>query len=204
VTSIDSVPPALPPDPPVARKPRKIFLLVGVLVAAALGVGLFTSLGTSATSGPPHEGGVVPSFSGPHLNGSGTVQFPAGGGGGGTPAVLLFFGNWCDICHAELPQLAAAVRHQYTTGGALAAVQVIGVDSEDTMSNGRAFVRNSGVTFPVAWDPNTTITNGAFYFTGDPYAVFVKANGRISAIVYGAISPAKFTAEEQKLIPSGS
>ena len=82
----------------------------------------------------------MPSFTAARLNGAGTVQVPGNGGGAGTPAVLLFFGNWCPSCHAELPPLAAAVRRRKTTGGALAKVRVIGVDSEDTKSVGKAFV----------------------------------------------------------------
>src|ERR1019366_4729610 len=116
------------------RKPRKGFLLVGVVLAAALGVGLFTSLGTKKNTGAPHQGGPVPSFSAPRLNGSGTVEVPGDGGGGGTPAVLLFFGDWCSSCHAELPPLAAAVHRQAQAGGSLAKVHVIGVDSEDSQS----------------------------------------------------------------------
>jgi thiol-disulfide isomerase/thioredoxin len=196
------------PDPPAVavppRKPRKIFLLVGLVVAAILAVLLFTSLGTTKASGPPHRGGAVPSFSAPRLNGSGTVGVPGDGGGGGTPAVLLFFGKWCPSCHTELPLLAAAARHQQAAGGALAKVRVLGVDSEDTKSAGQGFVTSSGVGFPVAHDPNITITSGDFYFEGDPNAVFVKADGTISAIVRGVMSVATFTAEEKKLIPSGS
>ncbi len=190
---------ALPP-----RKPRKIFLVAGLVAAAALGIGLFTSIGTNKKTGPPHQGGEVPSFSAPRLNGSGTIEVPQDGGSGGTPAVLLFFGEWCQSCHAELPALASAVRQQEKAGGALAKVHVIGVDSEDSKSLGEGFVKSTGVTFPVARDPDIAILSGAFYFQGDPYAVFVKGNGVISAIVPGALTPAKFTAEEKKLIPSES
>ena len=130
--------PEAPPAAPAPRKPRKVFLLVGLVLAVALGIGLFTSIGTPAKSGIPQVGGPVPSFSAPRLNGSGTVQVPADGGGGGTPAVLLFFGDWCASCHTELPPLAAAVRHQEAVGGALAKVRVIGVDSEDTRQDGMA------------------------------------------------------------------
>jgi peroxiredoxin len=204
-------PPAQPPpsaqippsaQTPLARKPRKVFLLVGVVLAAALGVGLFTSIGTKKNTGPPQRGGPVPSFSAPRLNGSGTVEVPGDGGGGGTPAVLLFFGKWCQVCHAELPPLAAAVQRQLKAGGALAKVHVIGVDSEDSQSTGEKFVEASGIGFPVAHDPQIAILSGDFYFDGDPNAVFVTGNGRISAIVSGPISVAKFTAEEKKLIPS--
>ena len=192
--------PEAPAAAPVPRKPRKVFLVVGLVVAVGLGIGLFTSIGTPAKSGIPQVGGPVPSFSASRLNGSGTVQVPADGGGGGTPAVLLFFGDWCTACHAELPPLAAAERHQEAAGGPLAKVRVIGVDSEDTRQEGMAFVTASGVTFPVARDPDIAITNGDFYFEGDPYAVFVKGDGTISAIVPGPLSVARFTADEEKLV----
>jgi peroxiredoxin len=82
---------------------------------------------------------------------------------------------------------------------------VIGVDSEDSPSSAKAFIKSSGVTFPVAYDPNVQITSGAFYFDGDPYAVFVRANGTIDRIVRGAtLTPASLVADERKLIPSGS
>jgi len=193
------------PDPPAApppRKPRKIFLVVGLVVAAGLGVGLFTSIGTKKTSGPPHVGAAVPSFTGERVNGSGTVQLAAGGDG--SPTVILFFGRWCTICHSELPPLAAAVRAQAAAGGALSHVQVIGVDGFDTLPNAKSFVHSTGVTFPVAYDPEYNITSGAFYFEGDPHAVFVKGDGTISRIVGSDLSVATFTAEEKKLIPSGS
>jgi thiol-disulfide isomerase/thioredoxin len=193
---------SLPAQNPLPRKPRKVFLFVGVVLAAVLGVGLFTTVGTKKNTGAPHAGGPVPSFSAPRLNGPGTVEIPGDGGGGGTPAVLLFFGDWCSSCHAELPPLAAAVTRQERAGGSLAKVRVIGVDSEDTQSLGEKFVKASGVEFPVARDPQIAITSGDFYFDGDPYAVFVEGDGRISAIVPGPISVARFTAEEKKLIPS--
>ena len=53
----------------------------------------------------------------------------------------------------------------------------------------------------MARDPGIAITSGDFYFQGDPYAVFVKGNGIISAIVPGPLSVARFTAEEEKLMP---
>jgi peroxiredoxin len=198
--------PLAPADsPPPPRKPRKVFLLVGLVAAAALAVGLFTSVGTNAASGAaPHEGGPVPSFSSSRLNGPGTVSGPPAGGSG-VPAVLLFFGNWCSSCHQELPPLAAAVRHQMAAGGPLSRINVIGIDSEDSVSSAQAFIKSSGVTFPVAYDPNVQITSGAFYFDGDPYAVFVRADGTIDRIVRGAtLDAAGLIADERRLIPSGS
>jgi hypothetical protein len=61
------------------------------------------------------------------------------------------------------------------------------------------------VTFPVAYDPNVAITSGAFYFDGDPYAVFVRDDGTIAKIVRGdVLTPAGLVSDERALIPSGS
>jgi peroxiredoxin len=175
---------------------------MGVLAAIVLGVGLFTNLGTkSSRNGPPRAGGSVPTFSAERLNGAGPVDVPVSGG---KPAVLMFFGNWCTICHTELPPIAAQVQKQDAAGGSLSNVTVVGVDSEDALSTAKSFIRRSGVTFPVAYDQNLKITNGDFYFTGDPYAVFVDANGIIRKIVAGPISATAFKTYEQELTPSGS
>jgi peroxiredoxin len=185
--------------------------VIGVVLAAALGVGLFTSVGTGqpstgSGSGSPHEGGPVPAFSAPNVGpvGASQVSVPANGGSGGTPAVLLFFGAWCPSCHQELPALAAAVRQEEASRDPLARIHVIGVDSEDSKSSAQSFIKSSGVTFPVAYDPDISITSGLFYFTGDPYAVFVRGNGTIDRIVRGSgLTAAGFVADERALIPSG-
>jgi len=193
---------------PASRKPRKIFLLVGTVLAVVLGVFLFTGLGTSpSSSGAPHEGGPVPSFTASNIGpvGGSQVSVPAGGGGNGTPAVLLFFGAWCTSCRQELPPLTAAVRRQAKAGGALARIRVIGVDSFDGTATAKSFMATEGVRFPVATDPQADITSGLFYFKGDPYTVFVKGDGTISKIVIGAqLSASAFTADERALIPSGT
>jgi thiol-disulfide isomerase/thioredoxin len=200
----------------VRRKPRKRFLVLGIVLAAAVGVGLFTGIGTSQTSSSaPHEGGPVPAFSAQNVGPSGGSQVSVSGGGGGgvgggvgggsgTPSVILFFGNWCPSCHQELPPLAATVQRQAATRSPLARIRVVGVDSEDSTTSAKSFIRSSGVTFPVAYDPSVAITSGLFYFDGDPYAVFVRGDGTIDRIVRGAVlTPSSLEADERALIPSG-
>ena len=82
-------------------------------------------------------------------------------------------------------------RTQQRQGGALSKVSVIGVDDFDHTANAKSFVRSSGVTFPVAFDPVAGVTNGLYYFPGDPAAVFIDGNGTITAIRYGPITPAE-------------
>jgi peroxiredoxin len=195
------------------RKPRKIFLVVGIVLALIVGIFLFTSLGTSDGSGTtgsgagsaPNVGDPVPSFTSQNIGPSGGPSVSVSPRRGGQPTVLLFFGNWCPSCHQELPGLAAAVRIQAVAGGALAGIRVVGVDSEDTVGNAKSFIRASGVTFPVAYDPNVDITSGLFYFTGDPYAVFVRSDGTIAKIVRGdVLTASSLTADERALTPSGT
>jgi peroxiredoxin len=207
----DQAPPsvAAPSTAPVIGRPRKrfIFIGLGIGVAIIVLVGLFTSLGSSPRSKPPRVGDAVPSFSAANVGPAGPSQVavPSDGGGNGTPAVLLFFGNWCPSCHQELPPLAATVQRQEHAGGALSRIRVIGVDSEDTQSSARSFIHDAGVTFPVAYDQQADVTSGLFFFTGDPYAVFVNGDGTIAKIVAGAVlTPASLTADEKALIPSGT
>lgn len=195
------------------RKPRKIFLVLGIALALIIGIFLFTSLGTSDGSGTtgsgagsaPNVGDRVPSFTSQNIGPSGGSSVSVSPRRGGQPTVLLFFGDWCPSCHQELPPLAAAVRSQDSTGGALAQIRVVGVDSEDTVGNAKSFIHASGVTFPVAYDPNVDITSGLFYFTGDPYAVFVRSDGTIAKIVRGdVLTASSLTADERALTPSGT
>jgi thiol-disulfide isomerase/thioredoxin len=206
----DAPPPEtpLPPaPPPVVRRPRKRFILIGlgIGILIILIVGLTTSLGTSpSATTAPRTGGQVPSFTRQNLGpvGSSQVSVPTDGGSNGTPAVLLFFGDWCPSCHQELPPLAAAVQAQDKAGGALAKIHVIGVDSEDEPARAKSFIKSAGVTFPVAYDPDAGVLSGLFYFRGDPYAVFVNGDGTIDKIVRGGVlTPSTFTADERALLP---
>jgi peroxiredoxin len=201
----DPVPGASPPP----RKPRKVFLLVGTVLAVAIGIGLFTSVGSGKNS-PGQEvaaGDAVPTFSAPNVQPTGPreVSVSATPGGAGSPTVLLFFGAWCTACRSELPPITAAVKRQDEAHGRLAGIRVIGVDTLDAPSTGRSFSQEEGVTFPVASDPDASITQGAFRFQGDPYTVFVDRDGRVARVVIGAqLTAASFTADERALIPSGT
>ncbi len=73
------------------------------------------------------------------------------------------------------------------------------------MANAKSFIHTAGVHFPVAYDFDTGVTSGLFYFTGDPYAVFVNGDGTIAKIVAGdGLTPSLLTADERALIPSGT
>jgi cytochrome c biogenesis protein CcmG/thiol:disulfide interchange protein DsbE len=189
-----------PAAPPIRRKPRKVFLLIGLVAAGALAIGLFTGVGTRSSSGPPGVGSTAPSFALPRLGAAGQVGTPADGGGSGHPAVVLFFASWCKPCHVEMPALAAAYRQQRQAGGKLSRLAVIGVDVLDPTGDGLAFAHQEGMTFPIGSDSDASVTQGLYDFVGPPEAVFINGDGTIAHIQRGPMSAAQLRSWERKIV----
>ncbi|MGH9090759.1 MAG: TlpA family protein disulfide reductase [Acidimicrobiales bacterium] len=191
-------------DAPRGRRPRPVFLVIGVVLAVALGIGLFTGVGTGGSGGRPVAGDPVPSFSLSRVGGGGTMGVPADGGGGGKPAVLLFYASWCQPCQAEVPAIAATYRREQRQHSRLAStVALLGVVGSDPTATAERFMRQSGVTFPSGADKRFTVTDGLFYFTGLPETVFVTGTGSIAYIHYGALSTAQFVQWQHRLLDGG-
>lgn len=199
---------------PRRRPARKRFILVGFAIGIVIVVlvGLFTSIGSSGNSsgqgssgGTVQAGDPVPTFTKANVGPVGPrLVHVSPSAVAGRPTVLLFFGAWCTACQSELPPLAARVHAQAAAGGALAHIRVVGVDSLDAIGDAKSFIAHAGVTFPVAYDYDAVVTENDFGFKGDPYTVFVKADGTVAKVVAGAqLTPASFTAAERSLIPSG-
>jgi peroxiredoxin len=182
------------------RRHRLIAFAMAGAVVVTLGIGLFTSLGTSTTGGLPHAGGKAPTFSLSGLNVPGRVGTPLSGGGNGRPVVLLFMGDWCTICHSEIPPLAAKVSELRSGHGTLSHLAIVGVDSEDTLSDAQSFIKASGVTFPVGDDASAHVMNGLYGFEADPYGVFIEGNGTIMTIHTGPLSPSMLVRLARELI----
>lgn len=159
-----------------------ISLGIGTAVAVTLIVVVSVLTGGRVTNGPSEPtnalvGKHVDSFSLAGLKG-GTIVAPWKSG---HAAVLIFFASWCGPCQAEMPKVAAYLRH-HSEGS----IRVIGMDSHDTRGPAVAFVKKSGVAFPVAFDPNLTVA-ALFNLQAIPDTAFVNAKGVVTQIYSGAI-----------------
>lgn len=134
--------------------PRSARRLAALAIVAFVTVGLAacSSTSTTDTGGGQGTGYLVgtanggelatrvaaPALSGPSVTGTGTLSLYQYAG---RVVVVNFYASWCSPCRAETPVLVAAAK-------AHPSVQFLGVLFEDTPSNGLAFRKSYGVTFP--------------------------------------------------------
>lgn len=102
---------------------------------------------------------------------------------------VIFFASWCEPCRTELPALA-----KYLASHRLAHVTVLGVDTQDARGAARNVVAKDHLTFPVMFDPQSTVAAGTFQLGALPDTVFVTAQGVVQHMNIGPITPAKFAA----------
>lgn len=91
----------------------------------------------------------------------------------GKLVVVNFWASWCIPCRNEAPRLEA-VAQQYRTRGVL----VVGVDTEDTDTDARAFLRQFGLTYPAGADQGLKVTQ-AYGVSGLPTTFFLSRTGQI-------------------------
>jgi thiol-disulfide isomerase/thioredoxin len=128
-----------------------------------------SSLRAMAASDPAKGSQAVPTTSVGCLDGSGDVALPALR----VPMIVSFWAEYCMPCRDELPAL-----QRFATASA-GKVAVIGVDTADVKSMGRSMASGLGLTFPMLFDPSSTIYKqiGA---RGLPTLLFVRPGGEIA------------------------
>ncbi len=167
------------------RRPSKKRLSIGVGSAAAViaivVVSIFTGGHVTTNNGEPTSNLVGKSVATFSLSGlsSGTIEAPWKSH---HAAVLIFFASTCPPCQGEMPKVATYLRH-HNEGS----IRVVGIDANDERGSAKSFVKRSGVTFPIAFDPNDTVTTGIFQFATVPETAFVTAKGIVQQIYFGAI-----------------
>lgn len=102
----------------------------------------------------------------------------------GKPVIINFFASWCDPCQRETPMIARFYR------GTKGRPAIIGIDVNDSAHAAEAFVRKSGVAYPVAVDPPPMKTAIGYRLPGLPATFFLDSHHRIVKRVFGAVTRA--------------
>jgi thiol-disulfide isomerase/thioredoxin len=98
----------------------------------------------------------------------------------GKPVVVNFFSSTCVPCQTEMPALEQIHR---STGDK---VVFLGLDVQDTVESGEAFLNSVGVTWDLGRDPDASILQ-SLGGTGLPTTVLLDANGRVVYKHLGAL-----------------
>jgi cytochrome c biogenesis protein CcmG/thiol:disulfide interchange protein DsbE len=100
----------------------------------------------------------------------------------GRPLIINFFASWCAPCQRETPLMARFYR---TDRGR---VTILGVDVNDSSSTALAFVRKTGVGYPVVADSEPMTTTLAYGVVALPQTFFLNAQHRIVKRVIRAVT----------------
>ena len=177
--------------PPSARRawPRLAGLaLVGALtlaLVAVLAYGLANRTPPTGQSGATRVGKPAPPFAMELYDGGGRVRFSPDSG---MPVVLNFWASWCPPCREESPLLERTWR-QYEGRGVL----FVGVDTQDTEVDARAYIEEFGLSFPNGLDADGEITV-AYGVVGLPVTFFIGSDGVVKRRWVGALT-------ESQLLP---
>jgi peroxiredoxin len=178
-----------------ASRPRHVPVLLAVAAILSVllivaGVLALLGQGSPSTSGPPVSRTVglqlrAGTFPRLRLVGApGRLTAPWGHHHG---AVLLFFADWCTVCHGEMRRLATEL------GSDIGTVHVVGFDGDAEASVAAAFVASNHLRFPVAWDGQLEVAD-ALVPAAFPATVFVSSTGRIKAVHYGVLTNMELSA----------
>lgn len=168
------------------REHRGIALALAALaVAAVVGAGVLLARGSSGTRADQAKlVALLPEAERrplPELKGETLIPPPARlelSGAHGKPLFVDVWASWCTACREEAPALARLARRY------AGAVRFVGIDTQDTRTAARAFVRRYALSFPHLFDPQATLAGKLGVF-GVPTVLLVDRRGRIAATIVG-------------------
>ncbi len=137
-------------------------------------LGTVTGAGFSRLPGSPAQAFSIPSLQDPRVH----VSLA---GFRGRPLVLNFWASWCVPCRKEMPAIEDVARRLG------ASVSFVGVDTNDTRSAALGFAAQTGVTYPLGFDPNAAVAS-SYGVYGLPTTFFVSGDGRLLGRQVGAMT----------------
>ena len=90
----------------------------------------------------------------------------------GQPVVMNFWFPSCPPCVAEMPDLERVYQKHKADGVEFIGVQLVGLD---TVADGKNFIREMGITYPVGADEDGSIVR-EYRITSFPTTVFIDGN----------------------------
>lgn len=91
--------------------------------------------------------------------------------------VIDFFASWCKSCKKELPLVEKVAQENVT--------HIIGVNVDKKEEDGKKFVADLGLTFPIIYDNDKKLVE-AFDPMGFPAIYYVK-DGKVLNVIFGAV-----------------
>ncbi|MGA9159809.1 MAG: TlpA disulfide reductase family protein [Actinomycetota bacterium] len=191
------------------RRRRLGWVLGGFALAGAIAVATVAFLGGSGDpgAGPSDRASVIaagPARSEPLARGDAVPNFSAPGLAGGTvsweayanrPAVLAVWAPWCPHCQVELPVLDRVMR-DHPRVGFVTVVTAIGARPGPTPDG---YMRDHGLTFPVAVDDDSGTIADALGVPGFPMLYFVSSDGTVVFQASGEVDEAALREAVSKL-----
>ena len=184
------------PKPKRSRKRSILIFTVVSLINVGLLALLWSQLLTPAqpnaatasnrpASSNPLVGHVAPNFTLSTLSGAAAssislTQYR------GSVVMLNFWGSACGPCQDEAPFVQSQWQHVHTQG-----VVFLGVDYQDTKTDGMIFVQQYHITYPNVVDAtgSTAINYGV---TGTPETFFINRQGTVVDWVWGPLTTQSF------------
>jgi len=154
---------------------RSFIVVIAVLaLVGLLGFGLLKK-----SSGGVEVGSPAPDATLPLLDGSGEGSLAEYRG---RWVLVNFWASWCVPCRQEAPAL-----EQFQKRHAGARFTVLGIDTRDLSGDGRAFVREFGLTYPQLRDGDGRAASD-FGTTGVPENFLIDPQGRVLLLRRGPVT----------------
>lgn len=165
----------------LGRRARLLLMVAASAVAGVAAVSIALALGGGAGARPqPARNFTVPVLGHPGQQLSLSRY-------AGKPVIVNFFASWCTPCQHETPLLARFYR------GSHGRLTMIGIDVNDPAGAAMAFVRKTGVSYPIGVDSPPMPTAAAYSVNGLPQTFFLNAQHQIVKRVFGAVTPQQLT-----------